>query len=106
MDTSKPHIWSSSTLYDNTMQQLREKWFAQWLSEQEEDYSVEAIRHFHKTAGDGNPISNLITERGFLKTLSVTTINCMGSLPEMIYEDLTIPKTTTVGFNLESAISI
>lgn len=105
IDTAQPHIWSSATLYNDEMQQLRESWFATWLSRQEE-YRVASIRHFHKSAGEGDPITNLITERGFLKTLSVTTVNNMQEAPEMIYEDLTTNKTTTVNFNTKPAVTL
>jgi len=109
MDATKPHIWSSATLYDDSMHQLREKWFAQWLSDHPE-FTVDAIRDFHKTAGEGDPITNLITERstkwGDLKTLSVTTIDYFENTPQMIYEDLTLNKKTQVGFSKKSVISI
>jgi len=104
MDTTQPHIWSSATLYDDQQQQLREKWFEQWLKDRKE-YTVDAISHFHKSAGEGDPITNLITERGYLKTLSVTTVNRMQEHPEMTYEDLTVNQKTTVGFNIKTAIS-
>ncbi len=95
-----PHeaqIWSSSTLYDNEMQGKREKWFAEWLSK-DTDYQVNKIRNFHKTAGEGNPITDLRTERGFLRTVSVTTIEKLRSTVKMTYEDLRTETTDIAEF--------
>ncbi len=91
LDTEKPHIWSSSTLYNDQMQRLRASWFNKWQMDNE--FSVTAIRAFHKNTGDGDPITNLITERGFLKTVSITTMKNTESPSSMIYEDLTLNKT-------------
>jgi len=82
-----PQIWSSATLYNDDMHTKRKEWFKDWLS-QNTDYQVNKIRQFHKTAGEGDPITDLRTERGFLRTVSVTTIEKLHSQIEMTYEDL------------------
>jgi len=82
-----PQIWSSATLYDDDMHAKRKVWFENWLS-QNADYQVNKICYFHKTAGEGNPITDLRTERGFLRTVSVTTIEKLSTQAIMTYEDL------------------
>ncbi len=94
---NEAQIWSSSTLYDDEMHDKRKKWFAEWLSKNT-DYQVDTIRNFHKTAGDGNPITDLRTERGFLRTVSVTTIKKSDSTLKMTYEDLRTETTDTAEF--------
>lgn len=83
----EPQIWSSATLYNDEMHGKRKEWFAKWISENV-DYQVNTIQNFHKTAGEGNPITDLRTERGFLRTVSVTTIEKSHSTVKMTYEDL------------------
>jgi len=95
---NKPQIWSSSTLYDAKMHAKREKWFAELLTENA-DYQVDKIRNFHKTAGEGDFITNLRTERGFLRTVSVTTIEKLHSNVEINYEDLCTETIGTVEFS-------
>lgn len=93
----EPQIWSSATLYDDVMHQKRQAWFDNWLA-QNADYQKDSIRNFHKTAGDGNPITDLRTERGFLRTVSVTTIEKLDTSMEMTYEDLRTSSIHTAEF--------
>ncbi|MUP44300.1 hypothetical protein E0K83_00895 [Gramella sp. BOM4] len=69
----KEHIWSSSPLYSEEMKALRESWF-QELKETK-GYNPESILHFHQHAGEGNSEYDLIIDRGFLKTQSITQIH-------------------------------
>ena len=93
----EPQIWSSSTLYDDEIHGKRKEWFAEWLL-QNIDYQVNTIQNFHKTAGEGNPVTDLRTERGFLRTVSVTTIEKSYSTVKMFYEDLRTKTTDTAEF--------
>lgn len=82
-----PKIWSSSPLYPENLKLKREKWFSGFLTENE-NVLYEEILHFHKTAGEGNRESDLIIDRGFVKTKSITQIVKKGDGVEMSYEDL------------------
>lgn len=94
-DATKPHIWSSATLYTADMMRQREGWFAQWLY-QTEHRSVEAIRHFHKTAGDGNPYTAVrMNRQNQYATVSLTTALHTDSQTELYYEDLISPVQST-----------
>ena len=82
-----PQIWSSSPLYPGDLKKKREKWFSEFLFETVKP-SDEKILEFHKTAGEGDLSSNLIMDRGFIKTKSITQIVKKAENVEMRYEDL------------------
>lgn len=79
-------IWSSSPLYPPELAEKREKWFADFLLSGKNEF--EDLLHFHKTAGEGNPISNLIMDRKFVKTKSTTQIVKTEQHISMYYHDL------------------
>ncbi len=82
-----PHIWSSSPLYPENLKKKREKWFSEFLFETVKP-SKDELLQFHKTAGEGDLNSNLIMDRGFIKTKSITQIFKKEDAIEMRYEDL------------------
>ena len=85
-DAASPHIWSSATLYTPDMMRQREAWFTEW-QRQTRRWSVETIRHFHQTAGNGNPHTNLRMNRpGQYATVSLTTALHTGKQTELGYE--------------------
>ena len=88
LDNREKYIWSSSTLYDEAVKAKRERWFQQWLDQQEE-LNLEAILHFHRTAGDGDPYNDVIMNREELvQTVSITNIVKEPKQVEMLYHDL------------------
>ncbi len=92
-----PHIWSSSPLYPEDLRDKREKWFYRFLEENNE-ISPENILRFHKNGGEGNPYSDLIIDRGEVRTKSITQIIKQGKLLEMVYEDLEKGKKANTSF--------
>lgn len=82
-----PTIWSSSPLYPEKLKNKRERWFSDFIL-QAENNSEEEMLHFHRTAGEGDLSSNLIMDRGFIKTKSITQISKQNEKVEMRYEDL------------------
>nr|WP_026450546.1 NRDE family protein [Aequorivita capsosiphonis] len=82
-----PQIWSSSPLYPEDLKNKREQWFSEFLFEKIRP-SDEDLLEFHKTAGEGDLISNLIMDRGFVKTKSITQIVRKKEIVAMRYEDL------------------
>jgi len=50
--------------------------------------SEEELLKFHKTAGEDDLNSNLIMDRGFVKTKSITQISKKEGIIKMCYEDL------------------
>lgn len=67
----QPHIWSSSLLYSSEVKKKRESWFSQFLTKSTHP-SKDELLEFHKTAGDGNRETDLIMDRGFVKTKSIS----------------------------------
>ncbi|TBW30378.1 NRDE family protein [Gramella sp. KN1008] len=68
----KEHIWSSSPLYTEEMKSRRKKWFEDL--KHSEGFSAKTLLEFHQNAGEGNKESDLIIDRGFLKTQSITQV--------------------------------
>lgn len=83
-----PHIWSSSTLYNQEAKEMRVQWFKTWLKE-ENQYSKTTIINFHKTAGADDLFNGLLMNRNDqFKTVSITQIRKEASEVFMYYEDL------------------
>ncbi|MGB0789587.1 MAG: NRDE family protein [Marinirhabdus sp.] len=79
-----PHIWSSSLLYSAKAKQRREQWFSSFLNYNQSP-SAEKTLQFHKTAGDGNPKTDLVMDRGFVKTKSISQIILKGGKTKFNY---------------------
>jgi hypothetical protein len=95
-----PKIWSSSPLYPENLKKKREQWFSEFLFKTIKP-SQEEILQFHSTAGEGDPNSNLIMDRGFIKTKSITQIIRKNDIIEMRYEDLQIGGISNSVFNTQ-----
>ncbi len=80
----KPVIWSSSTLYDERMKEMRENWFEHWLHEG--DISPESILSFHKNAGTGDPKTDVFMKRERVGTVSITQVLKNENEVDMLYE--------------------
>ncbi len=72
LDTTKNHIWSSSTLYTKEIREQRSNWFYDFL-ESKNSISELDMLHFHKNTEDNNSENGLVINRNnLLKTLSIT----------------------------------
>ena len=91
----KPIIWSSSLLYSAEIKKKRDLWFSEFLNKYQNPSEAE-ILSFHKTAGEGNNKTNLVMDRGFVRTKSITRIKKEKNQVEMNYEDLQSQQTKTV----------
>ena len=81
-----PHIWSSSLLYSEGMKKERESWFSDFIFQHLKPTKNELL-HFHKTAGNGSSDTNLVMDRGFVRTKSITQFS-KAAEAMMRYEDL------------------
>jgi uncharacterized protein with NRDE domain len=86
LDKNKPTIYSSSTLYNATMRQKRDDWFNNWL-QQNPTYEQGDILDFHESAGEGNPHESLFLNRGYMQTVSITSIQKQDNLATILYHD-------------------
>lgn len=68
-----PQIWSSSLLYTSEAKRKRESWFSKFLLEKADPSEAE-LMDFHREAGDGDSETDLIMDRGFVKTKSISQI--------------------------------
>jgi len=90
-----PHIWSSSTLYDDVTKKLRQDWFSVWQSGVEE-YQKSEIINFHKTAGIGNSEIDVLMKREKGGTVSITSISREKEKLQLVYEDMLAHKITKI----------
>jgi Transport and Golgi organisation 2 len=93
----QPHIWSSSLLYTPKMKQLRETWFSEFMAETKKPSNAEILK-FHTEAGIGDPSTNLLMDRDFVKTKSITQIQKDQAAVSMYYKDLQENLQTTTIF--------
>lgn len=96
----KGHIWSSSPLYNDNMKLLRNKWFKNL--KQSKGFSAESLLDFHHHAGEGNKESDLIIDRGFLKTQSITQVKNSAKELKFWYENLENMEVTEAYFQFNA----
>jgi hypothetical protein len=68
------------------MKKKREAWFSDFIFNNLHPSETE-ILEFHKLAGEGSLETNLVMDRGFVKTKSITQYS-KSEKPAMRYEDL------------------
>jgi hypothetical protein len=99
-----PHIWSSVTLYPPGVIEKREGWFQDWYQHHPTP-TVENIRNFHRTGGEGDRRNGILMNRNNeLLTLSLTSIAHQETGAEIIYEDFMEETFTKHTLGLEHAI--
>lgn len=91
-----PRIWSSSLLYSEEIKKKRESWFSEFIFNNLRPTKTDVLE-FHKTAGEGDLSSNIIMDRGFVKTKSITQYTKLDA-GYMRYEDLQTQEITELNF--------
>jgi hypothetical protein len=87
-EETKPHIWSSVTLYDKDIRARREGWFREWWIKCN-DPLLGDILDFHQFTGDGDKHNDLLMNRsGHLYTVSITGMEIGKEKGKMMYKDL------------------
>lgn len=98
LDTTRPHIWSSATLYDEQAGKERKRWFDEWYRSTQWIAS-EDILAFHRSAGIGDQRNGLVMNRdNNMLTVSITSIVHVNGDTRMIYHDLWNDNFTSAGF--------
>lgn len=92
----KSHIWSSSPLYTSEMKEIRKKWFVDF--QQNKKATPEDLWEFHHSAGTGDKNIDIIMDRGFVRTQSITQVVNSSSKIKMKYEDLGNKRITESAF--------
>ncbi|MBN2598574.1 NRDE family protein [Labilibaculum sp.] len=104
LNSSKPNIWSSSTLYNKEAREMRQHWFDNWLGKCN-NFSSEEILSFHKTTGKDDTFNGLVMNRNEkVKTLSITQIRRENKIVSMHHHDLKKNKSRYVCFSKKSLI--
>ena len=93
---SHSYIWSSSTLYSQEMKSVRQIWFDEFKKDTELDSS--SIYQFHKTAGIGDNNIDLVMNRGYVATTSITQVEKTGKEVSMEFNNLRKPYHERVSF--------
>jgi len=88
LPASRPHIWSSATLYDGMVIKKREQWFAAFLNRNSYPTQLD-ILNFHRFSGDRDSSTDLLMNRdGIYSTVSITSILLTDSRGSMKYMDM------------------
>lgn len=87
IDSNKPQIWSSATLYEKDIALERASWYHQWL--QTKGTTSETLEHFHHHGGKGDPENDIIMKRsGGPCSVSITSLIKEDSKGIFCFEDL------------------
>jgi len=85
IDSQKPRIWASATLYDKSIRDERKRWFTKWLSSNNND----DIKSFHLSDHTEDQANNIVMKReAGLQTVSLTQIVKEQETFYMLYHDL------------------
>ena len=82
---NEPKMWSSSTLYTDEFKEIRQNWFAEWLSDTK--FTSKSILDFHHSE-IGAKEQSILMKRPFVETVSITSIKKEHQEIEMLYEDI------------------
>lgn len=99
----EPKIWSSSTLYNESMRKERLQWFEDFKTENILD--ANSTLKFHKIAGKNNDEYGVIMNRGFVKTTSITQVEKQGEALKMRYDSIQNNLKTTKTFHLPQIVN-
>lgn len=86
----REYVWSSSPLYNAEMKAKRMNWFNKLKNTSA--LSPAELWEFHHTGGEGDPKIDLIMDRTFVKTQSITQIERKSKKTLLTYEDLSEKK--------------
>ena len=93
LEVNQPHIWSSSTLYDQEVRSKRVVWFEEWL-QSTNNPQIDDQFDFHQNGGEKDPYNGLVMNReGKVQTVSITGIHKGDSFAELIHQDLIEQRT-------------
>ena len=99
LDTTKKHIWSSSTLYPKEIRENRSKWFYTFLDVNPEISETEML-HFHRYTEKKNQENGLVINRNEeMKTLSITQSVIENRNVTILHCDLITEQDFTTSFS-------
>jgi hypothetical protein len=106
LNSNRPHIWSSVTLYDQAAIRKRELWFNKWLAENTYPGTLDII-HFHQKGGDGDPFNDILMNReSHLFTNSISSIRLSTDNASFRYLDLRSGETAEIVLPIQKTIPV
>jgi hypothetical protein len=106
LNSNRPHIWSSVTLYDPDAIRKREIWFNKWLSRNVYPGTLD-IMHFHQKGGDGDPFNDILMNRDHhLFTNSISSILLSPDKASFRYLDLRSGETQESFLSFQKTIPV
>ena len=98
LDNNIPHIWSSTTLYNEDIRIQRKNIFNTWCDKQER-FTQEAIIKFHLQDQHPDMTEGIrINREGNLFTVSLTSVASQASNGSMLYHDFINDQTKSLAF--------
>lgn len=98
------HIWSSSTLYTDEMKAMREDWFVDF--KMKGDFRDDAIFNFHESAGNGDITTDVLMNRVFVRTVSITQIKKNTNDIAIRYKNILTNEISNTNLQLKTSWSI
>jgi uncharacterized protein with NRDE domain len=100
LDINSAYVWSSCTLYDESVKRLREEWFQQFL--QNGIHTSRDLLNFHQLAGNGIPSQNVLMQREGASTVSTSIVEVKAQNASLNYIDYTLgtQQTSHIEINL------
>ncbi len=100
IDPRKPHIWASSTLYDEEQRKLRKRWFNDFLKNNRKP-NRSSLMDFHTGSYTDNKREDIVMQRkNNFKTMSVSQIHISADQKCFLYHDL--EENETYNLNLDN----
>lgn len=92
LDTTKNHIWSSSTLYEREIREQRAQWFYTFLDTKPVVTEAEMLQFHRYTETDNQNFGLVINRNDQLKTLSITQTVIEQNKIILVHHDLVAQK--------------
>jgi len=106
LNSHKPQIWSSVTLYSPDLIRKREAWFNDWVNGHAHPGTLD-IMQFHQKGGDADPRNRILMNRdGKLFTNSISLIRLTQEKASFRYLDLRSGETSERFLELKKTISV
>lgn len=101
LDSSKPHIWSSSTLYTDAIKAKRQCWFTNFLNEAD-DINLIELYNFHRfTKSDDNENGLSIKRVNGICTKSITQVALSTGHVTLLHYDLIDNKKSSLAYQVK-----
>jgi uncharacterized protein with NRDE domain len=89
LNSEQPHIWSSVTLYEEEIRNVRKQWFEEFLSSNTNEKTADDLLSFHTTTEKDNSTDGLVINRdNVMLTKNITQISMLEDHAKMLHWEL------------------